>query len=141
MSTNANISVKINETEALSIYNHWDGYPSWVGKLLLENYSDPVKARALVDLGDVSVLAPSLGTAEDIALGHSFNNPREGVSVFYGRDRGEDGVDACLCSIDEVKNNPSQEYDYYFDGENWFVIGGSIDGWMLLAKAVEEGLE
>lgn len=86
MSTRASIAVLDDETgEITSVYNHSDGYPSYVGKLLLEHYNSYDKARALVALGDISVLDESIEKPE----GHSFENRVDGYTVFYGRDRGE----------------------------------------------------
>jgi len=39
-----------------SIYCHWDGYLSGVGRCLLENYTDINDVEELLDLGDLSTL-------------------------------------------------------------------------------------
>jgi hypothetical protein len=75
------------------IYCHWDGYLENNGKILLENYTDPFKLQKLIDTGDLSSLAPEIGEK------HDFDNPVEGVCTFYGRDRGETGVDAVTSRI------------------------------------------
>ena len=73
-----------------SVYCHWDGYLSNNGKILLENY-DSAKANHLVALGDLSSLDKNV-TIPDGAE-HSFQVPLDGVTVFYGRDRGEHGTE------------------------------------------------
>jgi len=39
-----------------SIYCHWDGYLTGVGRILLENYTDINDVEELLDLGDLSTL-------------------------------------------------------------------------------------
>lgn len=43
-----------------AIYCHWDGYPSWNGRILHTHYSDPAKLTALLNLGDISCLGTGL---------------------------------------------------------------------------------
>ena len=68
------------------IYCHWDGYPSHNGRILLENYTTPEKVRALLNLGDLSVLAPNLGHKHDF---NEASELHEGQCTSYRRDRGE----------------------------------------------------
>jgi len=74
-------------------YTHLDGYPSWLGKILVEHYSDLNRLKELLSLGDTSVLYPALYPSEvEGCEKHSFDTPCDGVTIFYGRDRGEDNV-------------------------------------------------
>ena len=45
-----------NGSTISSIYCHWDGYLSGVGRQLLENYKDIDDVEELMDLGDISTL-------------------------------------------------------------------------------------
>jgi hypothetical protein len=72
-----------------SVYCHWDGYLEHNGAILQEHY-DSAKANNLVALGDLSSLSPAIDAGEDF---HSFDKPKEGVTVFYGRDRKETGTE------------------------------------------------
>lgn len=72
-----------------SVYCHWDGYLSNNGRILLEHY-DSAKANHLVALGDISSLDKNVEIPEGES--HSFQVPLDGVTTFYGRDRGETGV-------------------------------------------------
>lgn len=85
MATNAFIGFRENNSITY-IYNHSDGYLEHLGKMLIEHYNSEEKAKALVNLGDVSVVKEKL--APENGSNHSFDNRQEGVSVFYGRDRG-----------------------------------------------------
>ena len=73
-----------------SVYCHWDGYLEHNGRILLEHY-DSAKANHLVALGDVSSLDINVEIPEGVE--HSFDNSAKGITTFYGRDRGEEGVD------------------------------------------------
>lgn|GEM_PF-523466 len=82
-----------------AIYGHWDGYPSWTGRILSEAYGRKERAEALIAHGDFSILGPFLSPWELEALGrpcpkHTFSEPCPGVSVFYGRDRKEKDTQA-----------------------------------------------
>lgn len=89
MSTNAFIGIRENGSITY-IYNHSDGYLEYLGKMLIEHYNSEEKAKALVALGDVSILKEKLEPAEGTVHGFDYDKRQEGVSVFYGRDRGED---------------------------------------------------
>jgi hypothetical protein len=73
-----------------SVYCHWDGYLAHNGKILLDNY-DSAKANHLVALGDISSLAAKIEVPDLVE--HTFDKPAEGITVFYGRDRGETGIE------------------------------------------------
>lgn len=85
MSTNAFIGIRENNSITY-IYNHSDGYLEYLGRMLLEYYNSEEKAKALVELGDVSVVKEKLAPAEGTVHGFDYDKRQEGVSVFYGRD-------------------------------------------------------
>jgi hypothetical protein len=89
MSTNAFIGIRENNSITY-IYNHSDGYVEYLGRMLLEHYNSEEKAKALVELGDVSVVKEKLAPAEGTVHSFDYDKRQEGVSVFYGRDRGEE---------------------------------------------------
>ena len=100
MSTNSTITVRVSETQRLSIYCHWDGYPTGVGAILKEHYNNTDKLKELMALGDLSSLGETLEE-----------------SVFYGRDRGETNIS--VIKLSNAESVDKQDYNYYFDGENW----------------------
>jgi len=119
MSTNSTITVRTAENERKSIYCHWDGYPSYNGRLLLEHYNTLAKAKALVKLGWLSVLNENIVQPKGEV--HTFEKPYKNVNIYYGRDRGEEDVE---CQT--LKNSDSidkQEYNYLFKNGKWFVNG------------------
>lgn len=73
----------------VSTYVHWDGYPKGVGKIAKNYYGGGrVKKLLAIDGGEgISVLDKDMKGGP----GHTFNNPTEGQTIFYGRDRGYGG--------------------------------------------------
>jgi len=120
MSTNANINVKVGD-KFHSVYLHWDGYPSAALKTLKENYATQELAELLVSHGDMSILAEK-SEPDPKDNEHSFEHPQEGVSVYYGRDRGEDNVDMIIGD----KPDGGQEYNYLFAEGKWGFVAHYI---------------
>lgn len=73
MSTRSLIGIVKKDGSIQSIYCHHDGYFEGVGKVLTEDYKDPEKVEALIELGDISSLGETLES-----------------TVAYHRDRGEE---------------------------------------------------
>lgn len=86
MSTNSSIAVKQADGYK-AIYCHWDGYPSYMLPILNGSYNTEELASKLISFGDASSIDTKL---EPTTETHSFDNPEEGVCVFYHRDRNED---------------------------------------------------
>lgn len=95
MGTRSRVGV-MHGDKCKSIYIHWDGYLSGVGATLAKHY-DSAKANHLVALGDVSSLDQDVEIPEGKI--HSFQEPLDGVTIFYGRDRGETG---CEFAVDHT---------------------------------------
>ena len=55
MATRARIGIQLADESVLSAYHHWDGYPSWLGRILKTHYNSKSKASELIDGGDMSV--------------------------------------------------------------------------------------
>ena len=113
MATRSSIGVKTADG-ILSIYCHWDGYPSHNGKILKEHYTSPTKVMELLQLGNLSILGPELGEQHDFDGGGV-----PGWCTAYGRDRGETEQNAITHkTIKEWKGARSNwccEYGYLFD--------------------------
>lgn len=85
----------------LTIYCHWDGYPSHVGKMLHEHYSELSKVDQMLAFGDASSINESLE-----------------ASVFFGRDKNETAnVSAEAMSLGDMVGEVP--YIYLFDGVRW----------------------
>ena len=61
MATRGRVGLELADGSILSIYNHFDSYPEFLGVKLVENFNTREKVEALVDLGDISALWTNLG--------------------------------------------------------------------------------
>jgi len=118
MSTNSDIAVQMHDGTEKIIYCHWNGYISHNGNILNQYYNTQEKVEALIELGDLSVLAPST----ECPPGHTFITPMKGCCVAYGRDRGEKNRKARTCGDVRIRR-AQQEYMYYWikSEKKWYV--------------------
>lgn len=119
MATRSTIAVQHTSGVVSESYCHWDGYPSHNGKILLEHYNTLEKVEQLVELGSMSSLGETCipnGT-------HDFDNPQKGVTVYYGRDRGEtDTEPKQYLDLEDYKARLiGEEYDYLFTNGQWLI--------------------
>ncbi len=117
MGTPAIIAFKDGENVTWSSVNY-DGYVEHTGRMLVEHYNDADRVKALIALGDLSVLAPSIECPE----GHSFATPVKGYTIAYGRDRGETNVEpqsseSWFMFLQANKNI----IRYVFEGDTWYI--------------------
>ena len=139
MSTRSAIGV-MHGDKCKAIYCHSDGYLSYNGKVLLANY-DSSKANQLVAMGDMSVLGKTIGEKID------FNDRMvyEGDNIatqcrFYGRDRGETGIEfSTFFNDQELFGGIDAEYFYVMKDGVWFVSEGAE--WTLLSEALTKEME
>lgn len=137
MGTRSTIALEFADGTVQQVYCHWDGYLDHNGKILQEHYSDPFKLRELIDLGDLSSLAPNIGSQ------HAFEKAPEGECTFYKRDRNESGCGAKRFKdyADYVANHQYEEYEYILrnvDGKAvWFVADHS-NRYFALTEALEK---
>lgn len=131
--------------ECKGVYCHNDGYlfEPGVGWMLINHHNNYEDAQAIVALGGLSVLEKHLEPLEDAQhaynpdmrvsrAGHHFDNPQDGVTVAYERDRnnkswgryggGKEPIQGCM-----------QGYDYWwFDGAwHWQDDNGA---WIVLTQ-------
>jgi len=102
MATRSRIAIQLSDESVLSVYCHWDGYPSGVGQTLVEHYNTNEKVTELIDGGDMS----SCWSEDD--------QPK------YYSARGEDSpprLDADLCEY--LLPAGSEEYAYLFTNGEW----------------------
>ena len=106
------VGVEKPNGQIVSAYGHWDGYPKYVGKLLKKYYRQPARAQELLKLAGagISSLDKSIKGGKD----HSFDSPKSGETVFYGRDRGEKGSHQKFPNRDKVKWNQGEEFAYIY---------------------------
>ncbi len=102
-----------------AIYCHWDGYPGGNGVILRDHYTDPQKVKDLINLGDISSLAPEIGEK------HGFQERDCGV-IAYHRDRNEEWKAVkpkeyrTLHEVSIQAKESWAEWMYLFDDGQWF---------------------
>ena len=135
MATRSNIGIVNEDGSITGIYVHFDGYPEYVGKILLNHYNDVGIINKLMELGDLSSLGEHL-----YAAGHTWSVPIEGVCVAYGRDRGEKGVESWVFkSIEQYNRNADNSgvnYQYLFEDGMWMYRCTYKGGWNELTAEV-----
>ena len=138
MGTRSLIACTSNNYIFTSIYCHWDGYPSYVGKKLLEHYQDPGKVLTLMSLGSLSSLGAEIGYQ------HSFDAGPEIIGdmcTAYGRDRGERNQEAHVTkgkkSLLQTASNCGAEHIYLFTSGHWswYKVSGA-SRWRKLTPAL-----
>ena len=105
MGTRSYIAVKLSDGRWKCVYCHWDGYPSWNGKILYNHYNSQELAEALVAPGDMS----SLDKKCDKPEGHTYDTPAKDYTVYYRRDRGYYRRDRGETESDGVIGNSLEE--------------------------------
>jgi hypothetical protein len=107
MATRSRIAIETESGTVKSIYCHFDGYVSGVGKTLFNHY-DKEKLEKLIELGDIS------------SLGESTEN-----TVAYWRDRGEDFHSTDYLNIEGLFENcfrSGEEYTYYLNKDGVWML-------------------
>ena len=129
MGTRSRIGV-MHGDKVKSIYCHWDGYLEHNGEILLKHY-DSSKANQLVALGDLSSLRANIGEkhafsqfelpADEV---EAFKTLTEDMCTFYGRDRGEKGVEfkvaQTFAEFLEQAEGCGAEYYYIMKDGVWY---------------------
>ena len=149
MATRSTIALEFADGTVQQVYSHWDGYLEHNGKILFDHYSNPFVLRDLIDLGDVSSLGPKIGTKHPFSKfeckeGETYDEALyEGMTTFYGRDRGETGIEAKKFADfeDYKKNHQYEEYEYILRNDgNWYVSKYERD-YVLLSEELTKALE
>ena len=111
MATRSRIGIELSNGDVLSVYHHWDGYPTWLGKTLREHYNTTEKVSELIDGGDMSLC----WTKDRWDAKESINY---GPQYYSGR--GEDCPPRVDNNIQEytTKSN-NEEYAYVFTSAGW----------------------
>lgn len=129
MGTRSRIAV-MHGDNCKSVYCHWDGYLEYNGSILQKHYNS-AKANNLVALGDLSSLKPEIGIQH--AFGYhgtelsaeQYEEKFGDMCTFYGRDRGEKGVefqtDATFEAFLGRVDNCGAEWYYIMKDGVWYV--------------------
>lgn len=118
MATRSTIAVLNPNGTVSQIYCHWDGYLEWNGRILVENYNTLERVQELIALGDLSSLHENIQSTTD---SQTCEDPEPNVGVYYGRDRGESGVEPRVYDSleDYIENFQREEFNYLFQAGEW----------------------
>ena len=108
MSTRSRIGLLIGDESVVSVYHHWDGYPSWLGIHLRNNYTTKEQIEELLDGGDISCISSDTDwELEKCELHIQFYN-----------DRGEDTEPRFDSTVEDYLDD-GEEYAYLFENNEW----------------------
>jgi hypothetical protein len=113
MGTSSMIANRNEDGTVTATYCHYDGYISYNGKMLVDNYNTPEKAKAVGEAGYLSSLKADL---YESVVDSVHNDP----AVQY------DSPKAFLQSGD---NHAGADYLYFFDGEDWLYTDTHTSYW------------
>jgi hypothetical protein len=146
MSTRSMIARRYEDGSFRAVYAHWDGYPEHNGRILLSHYSDVNKLNALLDEGDISILRETVGDKHNFDdFGQEAPANKNEWTTFYGRDRGEEGCEACTFeTLDELMYSAKERwsiYVYVFDtGEMSYGSWSFVDSHIVAPQDLAEHL-
>lgn len=123
MSTRCTVSLYDGNGKYHSVYGHWDGYLSGVGRILLEYYNTLETVTELIEMGNFSSIRPTLND-----------------SVFYTRDRFENYELNKPTMYYNIFDIPVQEYNYLYTGTHWFYYDDDRYVRTLTDKRIEEDI-
>lgn len=96
MSTRSFIGMVNRDHTITSVYCHWDGYPEYNGKMLLQHYNNRAMTTKLLHKGDFSSLQPKIS------------------DIQYYVDRGDEEVGAVKQTLDKFIEMCRESWCEYF---------------------------
>jgi hypothetical protein len=121
MGTRSRIGIQLSDDSILSVYHHWDGYPTWLGRILKTHYNTKEKVSELIDGGDMSCAwTKERWTGKELAPYVKEIKEEEEYGPQYYAQRGDD----CPPHLD---NNVAE---YLSDGEEYAYIFTPTGEWV-----------
>lgn len=141
MSTRSYICIEQEDGTYKGIYCHSDGYETHNGAILIDHYNSRERANALIKLGNLSYLQPKLEPDTNFPHSFDFDERQEGVTVAYGRDRGETEQESHAIMLEDLDKDVWIEYTYVFtkdDKWNYFEYGELKNGLKDLKQSLKK---
>ena len=113
MGTRSRIGIQLKDDSILSVYCHWDGYPSFNGKVLREFYDTKEKVNQLINGGNISALHTNAGWQRETL-------PEVGPLYYTSRGESIDDNAPRLDKDMEEFFTDNEEYSYIFRNGEWF---------------------
>jgi len=114
MATRSRIGLQLSDDSILSVYHHWDGYPSWLGRILETHYNTKEKVSELIDGGDMSVC----WTDDHFRNSDGKIEKKAEYGPQYYSERGEDCPPRLDNNVVEFLSD-GEEYSYIFTNTGW----------------------
>ena len=108
MATRSRIGLRLAGDAILSVYHHWDGYPTWLGVHLRRNYTTKAQIAELLDGGDISCIESD----------RDWNHEKVEPHVQYYNDRGENTEPRFDQTVEDYLDN-GEEFAYLFENNEW----------------------
>ena len=125
MATRALIGYLDDSKKLTTTYNHYDGYPGYLGKILKEYYSGDEKAKYVASVGYISSID------EDGKINSKFNESSNTMIL------DEEAFSAAMQIGDEV-NGYGADFGYVYFNDEWNIIkNNGIEG---MAKQIVDEL-
>jgi hypothetical protein len=132
MGTRSRIGYELPDHSVVSVYCHYDGYPEWTGKQLVEHYQNRNDVKELIDGGSMSSLRTTHlwvtaavrdenGEIVKDENGDWIYSPTRDAQPLYHTERGEE-LNVDHTSFDEFVSGKmcGEDYAYLFDlNGNW----------------------
>ena len=111
MATRSRIGIQLKDDSILSAYHHYDGYPSWLGRILETHYNTKEKVSELIDGGDMSSCWNDTIWGKDRTDGQKYGPE-------YYSDRGENCPPRYDQTLEEFMSD-GEEFSYIFTSAGW----------------------
>ena len=112
MGTRSRIGIQLSDDSILSVYCHYDGYPSFNGKVLREFYNTKEKASELINGGDMSCTWTNAGwTNETLPESGPLHYTSRGESIEMNAPRLDKDMEEFFTD--------NEEYSYVFTSAGW----------------------
>ena len=125
MATRALIGYLDDSKNLTTTYNHYDGYPEYLGKILKEHYNSEEKAKFVANEGYISSID------EDGTINKKFNNPADTMVL-------DDEAYSAGMQIGEQMKSMDVDFGYVYFNDEWNTVkNGSLSS---IASQLEEPL-
>ena len=125
MATRALIGYLDDSKKLTTTYNHYDGYPEYLGKILKEHYNGEEKAKFVANEGYISSID------EDGTIDKRFNNPADTMVL-------DDEAYSAGMQIGEQMKSMGADFGYVYFNDEWNTVeNGSLAS---IASQLEEPL-
>ena len=111
MATRSRVALELADGSILSAYHHYDGYPSWLGRILKTHYNSKEQAADLIDGGDMS------SCWNDTVWGKNHTDGQKYGPEYYSA-RGENCPPRYDQTREEFLSN-GEEFSYIFTSAGW----------------------